>query len=277
MPELPEVELVAKSLDRLVSKRRIVKAELLREKLAPLNPPAEFTAGISNTTIETVGRRGKHVLFYFDCERILLTHLRMTGRFLLLPNERELPKHSHAVFYFADKEKLVFQDQRHFGMMKLVESAQLSETKELKCLAPEPLSGEFSFSYLQHALSNSKRSLKEFLIDQTKVCGLGNIYAAEVLFLASINPQTSANQISAKRAKKLYEAIRFVLSESINHGSTMNVNPENIDGSYYGGNYEGHWRVYAQAGKPCPSCRTLIERIVQSSRSTFFCPKCQRK
>src|SRR4028118_968996 len=277
MPELPEVELVAQSLDRLVSKRKIVKAELLREKLAPANSPVEFAAGLSSSTIETVGRRGKHVLFYLDIGRILLTHLRMTGRFMLLSEERDLPKHAHAVFNFADKDKLVFQDQRHFGMMKLIESAQLAETKELKCLAPEPLSDEFSIRYFRHALSKSKRSLKEFLLDQTKVCGLGNIYAAEALFLARVNPQTPADQVSATRAENLYEAIRLVLSESIKHGSTMNVNPENIDGSYYGGDYEGHWRVYAQAGNPCSTCQTSIARIVQGVRSTFYCPKCQRR
>jgi formamidopyrimidine-DNA glycosylase len=277
LPELPEVELVAQSLDRLVSKRKIVKAELLREKLAAANSPTEFAAGVSNSTIETVGRRGKHILFYFDSNRVLLTHLRMTGRFMLLSEERDLPKHAHAVFYFADKDKLVFQDQRHFGMMKLIESEQLAETKELKCLAPEPLSDDFSFRYFRAALSKSKRSLKEFLLDQTKVCGLGNIYVAEALFLARVNPQTPADQISAKRAKNLYEAIRFVLVESIKHGSTLNVNPENIDGSYYGGDYEGHWRVYAQAGNSCSTCQTSIARIVQGARSTFYCPKCQRR
>jgi formamidopyrimidine-DNA glycosylase len=277
VPELPEVELVAQSLDRLVSKRKIVKAELLREKLAAANSPTEFIAGIANSTIQTVGRRGKHVLFYFDSNRVLLTHLRMTGRFMLLSEERDLPKHAHVVFYFADKDKLVFQDQRHFGMMKLIESEHLAQTKELKCLAPEPLSDDFSFRYFRSALSKSKRNLKEFLLDQTKVCGLGNIYAAEALFLARVNPQTPADQVSARRAENLYEAIRFVLAESIKHGSTMNVNPENIDGSYYGGDYEGHWRVYAQAGNSCSTCQTSIARIVQGARSTFYCPKCQRR
>jgi formamidopyrimidine-DNA glycosylase len=276
MPELPEVELVAQSLNKLVSGRKIAAAELLREKLAPTNPPQDFAARLKNSTIERVGRRGKHVLVHFDSNQILLVHLRMTGRFMLLTDERDLPKHAHAVFYFTDENRLVFQDQRHFGMMKIVETSSLCETKELKCLAPEPLSDEFSLEYFQRTLSTSKRSLKETLLDQTKVCGLGNIYAAEALFLSRVNPQTPANDLSTKRAKKLYEAVRFVLAESINHGSTMNINPENIDGSYYGGNYEGHWRVYAQEGKPCLSCNTHISRIVQGARSTFYCPKCQK-
>lgn len=277
MPELPEVELMAQSLDRLVSKRKIEKAELLREKLAPANSAAEFAAGLANAAIEKVGRRGKHILFYLDSGRVLLTHLRMTGRFMLLSGERDLPKHVHAVFYFADENKLVFQDQRHFGMMKLIELGQVSETKELKCLAPEPLSDDFSVRYLLEVLSKSKRSLKELLLDQTKVCGLGNIYVAEALYLARIHPQIPAHRLSEKRAKNLYEAIRYVLAESIRHGSTLNVDPEKIDGSYYGGDYEGHWRVYARENKSCAACQTPIKRIVQGGRSTFFCSKCQRK
>ena len=182
MPELPEVELVARSLDKLVSKRRIVAAKLLRERLVPESSPHEFAARLKNSNIEFVTRRGKHILFYLDSSQVLLTHLRMTGRFLLLPAERDLPKHTHAIFYFADDIRLVFQDQRHFGMMKIVSHEKLLETKELSCLAPEPFSDEFTPKYLHEALSRSKVSLKEFLLDQTKVCGLGNIYAAEALF-----------------------------------------------------------------------------------------------
>ncbi|MEP6924074.1 MAG: bifunctional DNA-formamidopyrimidine glycosylase/DNA-(apurinic or apyrimidinic site) lyase [Pyrinomonadaceae bacterium] len=277
MPELPEVELVAQSLNKLVSGRKIVAAELLRMQLAPANSPAEFAGRLKNSRIEFVLRRGKHILFYLDSAQVLIAHLRMTGRFLLLPVERELPKHSHAVFYLADEARLVFQDQRHFGMMKIVEKSKLFETKELACLAPEPFSEEFSLEYFRAALKTSRRNLKEFLLDQTKVCGLGNIYAAEALFLANVNPQIAAEKLSAKRAAVLHEKIRFVLSESIEHGSTLNIDPENIDGSYYGGVYEGHWRVYDRENEACPTCATAIKRIVQGSRSTFFCPKCQKK
>jgi formamidopyrimidine-DNA glycosylase len=173
--------------------------------------------------------------------------------------------------------RLVFEDQRHFGMMKIVEKDKLLETKELALLAPEPLSNAFSLEYFRQALNGSRRSLKEFLLDQTKVCGLGNIYVAEALFLAGVNPEIVAAEVSSQRSRKLFEAIKYVLSESISHGSTLNVDPENIDGSYYGGVYEGHWRVYDRENQSCPSCRMAIKRIVQASRSTFYCPKCQRK
>ena len=277
MPELPEVELVAQSLNKLVSSRKIIVAELLRERLVPETPPAEFSKKLKNSLIEFVARRGKHVLFQLDSAQVLITHLRMTGRFLLLPVERDLPKHAHAIFYLDDETRLVFQDQRHFGMMKIAEREELFEVKELSCLAPEPLSDDFSIQYFRNALKNSRRSLKEFLLDQTKVCGLGNIYAAEAMFLARVNPQIAASDLSAKRAAVLHEKIRFVLSESIAHGSTMNVDPENIDGSYYGGDYEGKWRVYGRENELCAICQTKIKRLVQAARSTFFCPKCQKK
>lgn len=276
MPELPEVELVAKSLHRLVAKRRIAAAELLRQRLAPFNRAEEFAAKLKNATINFVHRRGKHILFDLNNEQTLIVHLRMSGRFQLFPVERELPKFTHAVFYFADETRLVFSDQRHFGFMRLVETANLFDAKELKMLAPEPFSEDFSPKYFREILKKSKKSLKELLLDQTKVLGLGNIYASEAMFLAGVNPQLPAAKISAKKANLLFEKIRAVLAESMAHGSTLNVDPENIDGSYYGGGYELAWRVYDREKNPCAVCSTPIARLKQAGRSTYFCPRCQK-
>lgn len=276
MPELPEVELVARSLDKLVARRKIIAAQLLRERLAPENSPADFALRLKNAEINFVHRRGKHVLFDLSNAQTLITHLRMTGRFMLLPLERENPKHAHAVFYFSDETRLVFQDQRHFGLMKVLKTSNLNESKEIKCLAPEPFSVDFTPKYLREVLRTSQRSLKEFLLDQTKVCGLGNIYASEAMHLARVNPQIPANELSPRKANVLFEKIREVLAESIAHGSTLNVDPENIDGSYYGGGYENHWRVYDRENEPCVSCGKEIKRIVQGGRSSYFCPKCQK-
>ncbi len=276
MPELPEVELVAKSLNKIVKGRRIVTAELLRERLAPENSPIDFAAKLKNASIRRVHRRGKHVLFDLDNDRTLIAHLRMSGRFLLLPAERENPKFTHAVFYFEDENRLIFSDQRHFGLMKIVETAELAEAREIKKLAPEPFSDDFNKKYFRATLKTSKKSLKEFLLDQTKVVGLGNIYAAEAMFLARVNPQIAADKLSVKKADVLFEKIREVLAESIECGSTLNVNPENIDGSYYGGGYELGWRVYDREKNPCAECETPIERIKQAGRSSYFCPKCQK-
>lgn len=277
MPELPEVELVARALERLATGRRIVAAKLLRAGLAPETPPRTFARYLRGARIEQVGRRGKHLLFMLDNARVLMTHLRMTGRFLYLPPPAPLPKHTHAIFHLDNAQRLVFTDQRHFGMMKIVPAAELAETKELRSLAPEPFSDEFTPDVLRAALSRSRRTLKETLLDQKRVLGLGNIYAAEALFLARINPFVTASALSRNRVSRLHRAMLDVLAESIAHGSTMNVDPENIDGSYYGGNYEGHWRVYDREGESCPTCNARIRRISHAGRSTFFCPRCQRR
>jgi formamidopyrimidine-DNA glycosylase len=276
MPELPEVELVAQSLNKLVSGRRIIAAELLRERLAPEHSPPDFAEKLGDSQINYVSRRGKHILFDLNNGKTLIAHLRMSGRFMLLPFECELPKYTHAVLYFADETRLIFQDQRHFGLMKIVETEKLNEAKEIKKLAPEPFSDEFNRKYFRLILKTSKRSLKEFLLDQTKVCGLGNIYASEAMFLARVNPQISADQVSAGKANGLHEKIREVLRESIAHGSTLNVNPENIEESYYGGGFGNRWRVYNQENSPCADCQTEIKRLKQGGRSTYFCPKCQK-
>lgn len=276
MPELPEVELVARSLGRLVTGRRIVRAKLLRAGLAPETAPRVFASRLRGARIQSTGRRGKHILLWLDNERVLITHLRMTGRFLYLPTLAPLPKHTHAIFHLDDERRLVFTDQRHFGLMKIVEAVELYEAKELRELAPEPFSEEFTPVSLAQSLSRSRRTLKETLLDQKRVLGLGNIYAAEVLFKARINPFTTASELAERRVRRLHRAIREVLSESLAHGSTMNVDPENIDGSYFGGSYEGHWRVYDREGEPCPKCKSTIRRISHAGRSTFFCPRCQR-
>lgn len=201
----------------------------------------------------------------------------MSGRFQLLPVERESPKFTHAIFYLDDETRLIFSDQRHFGLMKIVETEKLHEAKEIKKLAPEPFSEEFDTKYFRKILKTSRRSLKEFLLDQTKVLGLGNIYAAEAMFLAKINPEIPADKLSVKKADLLFEKILEILNESIAGGSTLNIDPENIDGSYYGGGYESRWRVYDRENEPCVNCGNSIVRLKQGGRSTYFCPRCQRK
>ena len=205
MPELPEVELVTKALNQLVSNRKIIVAELLRERLAPFNSPDAFAERLKDATITRVHRRGKHILFDLDNTNTLIAHLRMSGRFQILPSERELPKFTHAIFYFEDETRLIFSDQRHFGFMRIVETANLYETKELKSLAPEPLGEDFTAKYLRETLKTSKRNIKIVLLDQTKVLGLGNIYASEALFLAKVNPQISGGKVPARKANVLFE------------------------------------------------------------------------
>ena len=276
MPELPEVEIVARSLHRIVANRRIIASELLRQRLAPDTSPRQFAKRLNDASVNSVGRRGKHVLFDLDNGRTLITHLRMSGKFMLLTTDIKNQKFTHAVLHFEDGERLVFQDQRHFGLMKIVETKKLHDAKELKKLAPEPLTDDFSCEYLRSTLQTSKRSLKEVLLDQTKVCGLGNIYASEAMFLARANPKTPAYKLSKPKTAALFDSIRLVLSEAVELGVTMPVTPEDIGGSIYGNGSEWEWRVYDREGESCINCSSPILRIVQGGRSTYFCRKCQR-
>ena len=277
MPELPEVELIARSLDSLVKGRTIMSADLFRERLAPDSSSAEFSRELSTTTINFVHRRGKHILVDLSGKKTLIVHLRMSGRFSLLAAGRENPKFTHAVFHFEDENRLVFDDQRHFGLMKIVRTANLHEAKELKKLAPEPFSEEFSVEYLHQAVKSSKRSLKEFLIDQTKVCGLGNIYACEAMFAAGVDPRKAADKLSKRSILRLHESIRAVLDIAISHAANREIDPENLEGNYFSGANTAGWFVYDRENQPCRNCKSIIVRLKQAGRSTYFCRRCQRK
>jgi formamidopyrimidine-DNA glycosylase len=275
MPELPEVELVARALERAVGGLRVESAKLIRPGLAPENTPREFARIMRGATVNSVRRRGKHILAELDNGHVLITHLRMTGRFMLLPVRAPLPRHTHALFRLADGRRLAFTDQRHFGLMKLLRADVLAEARELKHLAPEPFSFEFTPDYLAGVLARSRRALKEVLLDQTKVTGLGNIYAAEVLFRARANPFVAADSLPRRGVTRLHRAILDVLGEALAHGSTLNVELENVESSYYGGGYSKRWRVYDREGEPCGKCVAAIQRVSHAGRSTYFCPRCQ--
>lgn len=276
MPELPEVEIVVRSLDALLRGRRIESAELRRKLLAPHVKPHLFAKRLANAQINFIHRRGKHILFDLDNGRTLITHLRMSGRFMLLDAELEEPKFAHAVFRLDGGDRLVFQDQRHFGFMKIVETPNLFEAKELAKLAPEPFSEEFSNGYLRELLKSSKRNIKQLLLDQTKVCGVGNIYASEAMFIAGVRPTARASAVSAKKAGLLRDAIVQVMNATLEIGSKIELDRSNIGGNIYGLDADGEWLVYGREGEPCPKCEMPIKRLVQSTRSTYYCRRCQR-
>jgi len=277
MPELPEVEIVVRCLNNLLPGRTILAAELRRPRLAPDISTRSFASRLRNSRILTVQRRGKFILFGLDNNRTLITHLRMSGRFMLLDHDQEEPKFAHAVFHLDGEERLVFRDQRHFGLMKVVDSKTLFKTKDLAKLAPEPFSDDFTVEYLTGVLKVSKRNVKQLLLDQTKVCGVGNIYASEAMFIARINPNKFGNQLSRPKIAALRDSIRQVMEETLQLGNDIEINRENIGGGIYGAAPNVDWHVYGREGKPCQRCGKPIIRIVQSGRSTFFCRTCQRK
>ncbi|HMM80634.1 MAG TPA: bifunctional DNA-formamidopyrimidine glycosylase/DNA-(apurinic or apyrimidinic site) lyase [Pyrinomonadaceae bacterium] len=275
MPELPEVDLVARQLQRLLKGRTIETAKLIRARLAPSTTPAVFSRRLRDSTFTEVRRRGKYILIEFDISHTLLVHLRMSGRFMLLDEEDENPKFAHAVFQLTDGQRLVFDDQRHFGLMKIVKTNEIASSPEIAKLAPEPFSEEFTVDQFHRSLKAARRTLKEFLLDQTKVTGLGNIYAAEVMYAAGVHPSVKANRISRPRAERLFSAIELTLRQALKMSKRGKLDPRNINGNYAPEN--GRWLVYGREGKPCETCSNMIKRITHAGRSTYFCPVCQRR
>jgi formamidopyrimidine-DNA glycosylase len=297
MPELPEVEHVVRALRRAIVGRRIVASQINLPKLIlPLSQPV-FNRKLKDSMIAGVSRRGKYILIELDYagalphdrptasvrgpavnrSLVLVVHLRMTGKFLYLTADDAAPKHAHAIFYLDNDRRLVFCDQRQFGVMKLVTRTLLSKTKGISELAPEPFGKDFSLAYLTETLSRSRRTLKTLLLDQTRVLGLGNIYAAEALFRAGVNPFKIAATLSAKRVGRLHQAILDVLREAISDSSTSRVNLEQSNGFSYGEAFEKFWQVYEREGEACVKCGARIKRVNHGGRSTYWCPKCQRR
>ncbi|HEV2830026.1 MAG TPA: bifunctional DNA-formamidopyrimidine glycosylase/DNA-(apurinic or apyrimidinic site) lyase [Pyrinomonadaceae bacterium] len=276
MPELPEVEHVVRGLRRAVVGRRILAAEINLPRTVASPSPALLKRKVRGTRIEAINRRGKYILFELDSGDVLVVHLRMTGKFVCITPEQPLPPYPHVVFYLDDDRRLIFCDMRQFGRMRLLASSKLSALPQLQTLAPEPLSADFSAGYLMETLSKSRRSLKQLLLDQTKILGLGNIYASEALFLARISPFKEAHSVSRVRALRLHQAIREVLEEAIAAGSTLRIDLSDGIGSYFE-TTERFWRVYEREDEPCVNCGTRVRRAVQGGRSTYYCPRCQKR
>ena len=276
MPELPEVETVARDLGRRIAGFQIQNAELRRERLAPDISPISFNERLSGASIRFVHRRGKHILVDLDNGQTLLAHLRMSGRFMLLSEEDPDPRFAHAVFHLSDGRRLVFDDQRHFGLMKVIETVGVKETKEIAKLAPEPFSDDFSPAFFADRVRSSSRTIKEILLDQTKICGVGNIYASEAMFLSGISPKKRGRNISRGRCSVLHENIRSVLQEAIDLAATIEPHPKFIGEGVYGIGSDARWRIYDREGLPCIACSAIVKRITQSGRSTYYCSKCQR-
>jgi len=276
MPELPEVEIIVRHLREVLNGRRIVRAQLVRAGLAPQVSPLSFARNLKNARVEDVSRRGKNILIRFDNGRTLITHLRMTGQFVLVESEAQPVVHTHAMFWLDNRMKVFFTDQRHFGWMTIVKTAAERQTQGLSKLGAEPLEVDFTAESLHATLRRSRRAIKLFLLDQTKVAGLGNIYVVEALFRAGIAPQARAHTISRPKAQRLRDAIVNVLTEAIGKGST--IDSDGLSGrTYVGGEFESYWRVYDREGEPCIVCLTPIKRTRQGQRSTYYCSRCQRR
>ena len=284
MPELPEVEVLARHLRPLLIGKTIRAIEVRREKVLRPTSPARFRQALLDAKFLGLHRRGKYLLFELrpknSREKILLLgHLGMTGRMFLAPKAGLLPKHAAVVLQLGARN-FIYEDTRYFGRLTLDISA-------VEKLGPEPWDKSFTTERFHKKLKTSRQPVKVKLLDQALIAGVGNIYASEALFRAGISPRRLANKIPLARAEKLLSAIRAVMQEAIDCGSTLPLNfagRQKPDGLFYFGRaagmpdyYDERLCVYDRAGQPCVNCGRPVKRIVQAARSTFYCPHCQKE
>ncbi len=279
MPELPEVEMVVRHLRPLLVARRVEQVDLRRARLAPELSVRQFATRMRRGEVEAVDRRGKHILVHLSTGWTWMTHLRMSGRFLFV--EAGLAAdfgvaHTHLVVELDRGDQLHFADPRHFAWMTVVRRGEWAGHPALRKLAPEPFDKAFSVDYLEKQCGRSQLAIKLLLLNQERVTGLGNIYAAEALHRAGIDPRRPANQLAPERVGRLHAEIIAVLREAIEAGSTLETDPREIYGRYGAGAFEENWRVYDREGQLCPACGSVISRLTQGGRSTYFCPGCQQ-
>jgi formamidopyrimidine-DNA glycosylase len=281
MPELPEVEVLARHLRPLIRGKTIRGVTVRRAKVLTPTSLRKFRQALVGARFTGLSRRGKYLLFRLRAKTgarpfVLLGHLGLTGRIFLARQDRPLPKHAAVVLDLGAK-RLVYEDTRYFGRLTL-------DTSAVAKLGPEPLAGGFNAAAFAETLKRSRQAVKIKLLDQKLVAGIGNIYASEALFRARISPRLPSRKLTMVQINRLCRAIRKVLAEAISCGSTvpLNFGGGKSDGLFYFGRapgasdfYEERLRVYDREGEPCPNCGRPLKRITQAARSTFYCPNCQ--
>ena len=276
MPELPEVETVCRGLATVLEDRVLQRLDLRRKDLRfPF--PIGLAALVEGRRITSVRRRAKYILIHLDDGGVLIGHLGMSGRMLIGPAEgMVLETHDHVVFHTDHGMAVRFNDARRFGFLDYARAEDLQRHKLLAELGPEPLGNAFSGPVLAEKLAGKLSPIKAALLDQKIVAGLGNIYVSEALFFARLLPTRLAGTLSGAQAEKLVISIKDVLTRAIAAGGSSLRDYVQTSGEL--GYFQHQWAVYGKEGQPCPgcTCKTGIERIVQSNRSTFFCAKRQR-
>ncbi|MEC1544630.1 DNA-formamidopyrimidine glycosylase [Bacillus halotolerans] len=275
MPELPEVETVRRTLTGLVRGKTIKSVEIRWPNIIKRPAePEEFARNLAGETIQSIGRRGKFLLFYLD-HYVMVSHLRMEGKYGLHQEEEPDDKHVHVIFTMTDGTQLRYRDVRKFGTMHLFKPGEEAGELPLSQLGPEPDAEEFTSAYLKARLAKTNRAVKTALLDQKTVVGLGNIYVDEALFRAGVHPETKANQLSDQKIKKLHAEIKNTLQEAIDAGGSTVRSYINSQGEI--GMFQRQHFVYGKKDEPCKNCGTMITKIVVGGRGTHFCAKCQKK
>jgi formamidopyrimidine-DNA glycosylase len=271
MPELPEVETICRGIEPAILNKKI-STVVIRQHQLRWSIEKNLPIKLKNQTVKSVTRRGKYLLFTLNSGTLII-HLGMSGSLQLLPKEHTVQKHDHVDIVFNTGQCLCFNDPRRFGAILWTEQNPLQH-KLLTHLGLEPLDAEFTAEYLFAKTKNHTTPIKTFIMNSKIVTGVGNIYANEALFLAEINPTTSAKQLTLKDCQKLVTAIKKVLQAAIKHGGTTFRDYKNSKGEK--GLFKEKLQVYARGGKTCLKCGSAITATRLGQRSTYHCPKCQK-
>jgi formamidopyrimidine-DNA glycosylase len=275
MPELPEVETIARSLAPRLKGRTIAGTELVFRPLLRRGGRKGLEALIGRRVLG-VRRRGKMLLVGIEGGRTLVFHLKMTGQFLFAGEGTPRDKHTRLVIRFADgRDELRFRDVRKFGFLVCAEGDPAATCGELACLGPEPL--EVGLPEFRAVLKGRRGRVKSLLLDQKRIAGVGNIYADETLFEARIHPETATSSLGARAVERLYHALRKILASAVEAGGSTLTDEGYRDADGNPGDFQFAHKVYDRTGEPCLVCGTPIHMKRVGGRSSHFCPRCQRK
>lgn len=271
MPELPEVETTVRALRPFITNQTFTEIRNYWPRHIATSSVEEFQARLHGQTVESVGRRGKYLLFNLDSGDVLSVHLKMTGHLAIVPQETPPDKYAHTIFGLANGQEMRFRDTRKFGRIYLAANAEEIVGK----LGPEPLSDAYTAAIMKERMNGRWRAIKPLLLDQHFVAGVGNIYADESLFYAGIHPTRPCDTLSDDEIERLHTAVRKVLQEGIDREGTTISTYRQPDGRR--GDMQNALAVFRRTGEPCYDCGAIVERIVLGGRSTHFCPVCQTK
>ncbi len=288
MPELPEVEVVKRSLINKIQ-NLIVKAVKINDERLRYKIDRKKIKKIVGLKFNKISRRSKYLLFFFNKNIVMLVHLGMTGKFFFVNNKRQKyktsfyynindkdKKHDRVIFNLSNNQKLIYNDVRKFGFIKFIKRVELDQNAHLKHLGPEPLSPEFNIAYFKNYIMSKERTIKDLLMDQKFISGLGNIYANEILFYSGVKPFKKIKKLSDNEIKKIINLTKKLITKSIVLGGSSIRDFSSSSGKK--GSFQQHFTVYGKKGKKCikRNCRGVVIKIVISNRSSFYCSKCQK-
>lgn len=275
MPELPEVETIRRTLKDRVLNKKIEDIEIYWGKIIKHPDDVEhFKQIITNQSIRDIKRKGKFLIFELDTD-MLISHLRMEGKYFVNNTGTERDKHTHVIFNFTDGTSLNYNDVRKFGTMHVYSKEEYLSVKPLNQVGPDPFEEDYTVAYLTKRLLKTARHIKPTLLDQTIIAGLGNIYVDEVLFKSGIHPQTRANTLNEEQIEAIYKYSYEVLKEAVRQGGT--TIRSYVDGEGEMGLFQQELYVYGQENEPCKNCGDTVLKFKLSGRGTHICPTCQKE